>query len=65
MLDVINRDTNYILLPLHDPLLPKKSRVMSGSELIEKIGENISSKAFLKGELIEFNNNKYFIDEVI
>lgn len=65
MLDVINKDTNYILLPLYDSILPKKSRVMTGNDLIEKLGEEISSNAFLKGILINFNDNDYFIDEVI
>lgn len=65
MLDVINKDTNYILLPLYDPILPKKSRVMTGNDLIEKLGEEISSNAFLKGILVNFNDNDYFIDEVI
>lgn len=65
MLNLINKDTNYILLPLYDPILPKKSRVITGSDLVEKLGEEISSNAFLKGTLIDFNYNKYFIDEVI
>lgn len=65
MLDVINKNTNYILLPLYDPILPKKSRVMTGSDLIEKLGEEVSSSAFLKGTIVKFNDNDYFIDEVI
>ena len=64
MLDYINEDKCYVLLPKYEEGVENRPRGMTGAQLLETFGEKAQS-AFSAGTMVVYKGNEYFIDEAI